>query len=382
MREIESLDGMRGIAALLVVGFHVSVFASALDPAGEHPEVLDQPLVRGWLTWGFIGVDFFFVLSAFLLSQPFLARKQDAAGLRAYAGKRLLRVLPPYYASILVVWLLVGRTGHPWFAIDWHQLWTHLLFVHTFYPDAALSVSAVYWTLAIELQFYLLLPLVALAFRGRHWPWALAACLAITLAYRAWVPHEDVGITRWHEQQIPGYLWHFGLGITAARLRAPVRAWLRDARVADLGILLAALALIVLPSAVVLNQPVLDAFQHRSTIMAYRPTVALGFAAIILLACSAEGRAARALATPLFQAFGRWSYSIYLVHYPVGAFLLLNVPGMFVIGIGAMAITLCVASLLTGAAFYAMVEAPSLRLKDRLLGARSRRGQPEPAPTT
>lgn len=378
MRDIPALDGMRGIAATLVVGFHVIVFAVGLDPAGFSLAPEQAPAARNWLSWGFIGVDFFFVLSAFLLAQPFLA-KGLAVDWRGYAGKRLLRVVPPYYASILLGWLLVGHTGHPWFAIDWRQLWTHVAFLHSFWGDTHLAVSPVYWTLAIELQFYLLLPLLALPFRGKHWPTALAAALAVTVAYRWWVAQGDgIPELRLREAQMPAYLWHFALGIAMARLRQPLRRKTLRPRALDASIAAAVLACIVLPTLVLRSQSSVFGFMDPWPIVLYRPMVAVGFAVVILLACTGAGRVARFLESPPLRALGAWSYPLYLVHYPVGAFLVLNAPSLFRLSLGELAFVLTVASILVAAAFHRAVEVPALRLKDHVAALRTRRGVIEP----
>ena len=378
LRDIPALDGMRGIAATLVVGFHVIVFAVGLDPAGFSLEPEQAPAARNWLAWGFIGVDFFFVLSAFLLAQPFLAKGLDV-DLNGYAGKRLLRVVPPYYASILLGWILVGHTGHEWFAIDGRQLWTHLSFLHSFWADTHLQVNAAYWTLAIELQFYLLLPLLALPFRTKWWPAALAACLAITLAYRYWAAGGDgIAELRLRELQLPAFLWHFGLGITMARLRQGLRRKQLRPRTLDSCIAATVAACIVLPTWVLRNSPTVFGFTDPWPIVAYRPIVAVGFAVVILLACTGAGRVAAVLQAPPLRALGDWSYALYLVHYPVGAFLVMRMPSLFRLDLGELALVCTTVSILAAAAFHRAVEVPALRLKDHVTALRTRRGVIEP----
>lgn len=379
MREILALDGLRGIAALLVVGFHVVILAAGLPADGMREGHRTNPLSEYALNWGFIGVDFFFVLSAFLLSQPFLAKGLDVKW-GGYAAKRLLRVIPAYYASVLLVWLLIGRTGHPWFAIDWHQLWTHLTFMHWLYPDTQLSVSPVYWTLYVEMQFYLILPFVAQAFRGRAWPVALATAFAATMAYRWWIfDPADLGRTAYLEGQLPAYLWHFALGITIARFRRDLRGRVHPTHL-DLTIVLAALAFVALPTAAMHGHPTTFSFETRPMVVGYRPIVAIGFAAIILLACSGVGRVAKALESRPMRALGRWSYSLYLTHYPLGAFILLIAwPALLDASLLAITLVLTVASIAFSGLYYRIAERPALDLKARYSDwLDSRRGKREP----
>ncbi|MEK6975990.1 MAG: acyltransferase [Candidatus Thermoplasmatota archaeon] len=381
MRETAALDGMRGVAALLVVGFHVVIFTLGVR--------IDQPLDTGpmmthastwFLGWGFIGVDFFFVLSAFLLSQPFLAPTTTQTW-RSYASKRLLRVLPAYYASILLVWLLFGRADHWWFAIDWTELWRHVLFLHGFWPDSQLDVSAVYWTLAVELQFYLILPLLVLPFRTRWWPVALAVAAAISLAYRAWafVP-GDVLATRFQELQLPAFLWHFALGVAAARFRKQVRARALAPRWLDAGIAAAVLLFIVAPSAAFGFETAAIEADTPWFITLYRPLVAIGFTGVILLGCAGPSWSSRFFESRPLKTLGDWSYSLYLTHYAAGAWLLLSLPSLFALDLPSLAFVVAVWCVLASGAFYWVVERPALALKARLAhGMASRRGLQEPA---
>lgn len=379
MRETLALDGMRGLAALLVVGFHVVVFASALDPSGVDLGPWDHPISAAFLDWGFIGVDFFFVLSAFLLSQPFLATglKHD---LRSYVAKRMLRVVPAYYAALLLGYLLLGHTDHPWFAMDWKQVWRHALFLHGFWLDSQLAVNPVFWTLGVELQFYMLLPLLALAFRGRWWPVALATCLAITLVYRAWalVPGDGV-TTLFREQQLPGFLWHFGLGITMARFRRQVRQAGLQGWWLDLAILTAIAGLIVVPSAWFGHDRALLGAATLPWILGYRTTVAVGFAAVIVLGCAGAGALNRAFESAPLRRLGAWSYSLYLTHFPVSGFVLLTWPALFSLALPVLYLALAVVSIAVAAVFHLAVERPALRAKDSIAnGMATRRGRPEP----
>ena len=378
MRDTPALDGMRGVAALLVVGFHVVLFAVELPMDGRRPEEAATPLARGFLDWGFIGVDFFFVLSAFLLSQPFLVSglRQDW---RDYAVKRLVRVVPAYYASLVLAAVLVGRSDHWWFAWDSDDVWRHLLFVHGFWQDTQWTISPVYWTLAVELQFYLLLPILAIPFRGRRWPLALAAALALTLAYRVWahVP-GDGAVTIFREQQLPAFLWHFALGITMARIRQQVRNRSLPPAALD-GLVLAAIAaFIVAPSAWFGAEATSFGHWTPTYIMAYRTTVAAGFALAILFVCAGPGRIAGAMQSPPFALLGSWSYSLYLTHYAAGAALVLAAPRLLELDLASLTFVIAAFALVLAGVFHALVEAPALRLKASIARGLSRRGLPDP----
>lgn len=384
LRDVPGLDGMRGIAALLVVGFHVVVIAEGVQVDRPlDPGAWASPVATQFLGWGFIGVDFFFVLSAFLLSQPFLAAR-PTQDLRSYVSKRLLRIVPAYYASLLLAWLLLGRTGHWWFAMDWTQLWRHLTFLHGFWPESQLAVSAVYWTLAVELQFYLLLPLLVLPFRTRWWPLALAVAGLATIAYRAWayVPGDEFG-TRFRELQLPGFLWHFAIGIAAARWRFRLREQGMAAHWLDAAVVGSVAFFILGPGAALGFDASRFGEASFTFLVAYRPLVAVGFTGVILFGSGSIGpsQTASFLSSRPLRRLGEWSYSLYLTHYVTGAWLALQMPALLSLDLASLAFVLVVWCSMAAGAFYWVVDRPGLLLKerlDRLL--HSRRGVPEPRP--
>jgi peptidoglycan/LPS O-acetylase OafA/YrhL len=137
---IPALDGMRAVAAFLVVFYHFGV-----------------PYVPGGL-----GVLVFFVLSGFLITW-LLLEEDDAVGsvsLRKFYGRRFLRIMPAFYVYWLLFTVLVLALGK---RIVWGQTVASALYVNNYYqailgdPNTGLSHT---WTLAIEEQFYLLWPLV------------------------------------------------------------------------------------------------------------------------------------------------------------------------------------------------------------------------------
>src|SRR5437867_4042609 len=177
---LPELESVRGIAVLLVFSFHVDGFV-------RYPfsVKLTTPLWLAFVRAGHTGVDLFFVLSAFLLSLPFL---EDAAGgrrvsLRNYFTRRAFRILPLYYAAALVGALLWG--GH---LADLRLALPYLLFLNSFARMCTPldPYSGVWWSLATEIQFYLVLPLLLVFLRSRSGRRAGALFLGLhALAYVA-----------------------------------------------------------------------------------------------------------------------------------------------------------------------------------------------------
>lgn len=152
--EIRALDGVRALAALSIVVFHTFLllrfeylpFSHAIDNA-----------------WYYLstGVQLFFVLSGFLLFLPYaraiLTERPLPSAARFYQ-RRALRILPAYWVCLaLVIWLNSGdyHTFLPW------NIPSHILLIHDYFPRYNRAMDGPFWTLAVEWQFYLLLPLLA-----------------------------------------------------------------------------------------------------------------------------------------------------------------------------------------------------------------------------
>jgi len=155
---ISVLDGVRGVAVLMVLVFHVNrVTGDNLWNQAEYP------LASSISTAGGIGVTLFFVLSGFLLFMPFakaLLFKTNWPLVGVFYMRRVLRILPAYYVSLFLLILL----QHPEYLHRDHL--KYLVLFLTFFMDSSRAtfrqLNGPYWTLATEWQFYMLLPLIAI----------------------------------------------------------------------------------------------------------------------------------------------------------------------------------------------------------------------------
>lgn len=143
---IPALDGLRGIAVLLVLAVH-----------SEHPVSH-----KAWLSWGWIGVDLFFVLSGFLITRILLSSRQSQRYFASFYIRRILRIWPVYFSFLLFVFL-GGRTGLVRDQISGSGWASLLTFTQNFYLafhgwDSILIWLGPTWSLGIEEQFYLLWP--------------------------------------------------------------------------------------------------------------------------------------------------------------------------------------------------------------------------------
>lgn len=152
------LDGIRGVAILLVVAFH-SLYT---NPAhGSLSRVAGYIIRAGW-----VGVPIFFVLSGFLISYTFFkGRAQDPRYWypRGYTWRRMAKILPPFYLSILIFLALYW-----WFYRDpayFTAAWKWATGMANF-SSIPVPFNLSYWSLIVEAHFYIVLPLLFWATRG------------------------------------------------------------------------------------------------------------------------------------------------------------------------------------------------------------------------
>jgi peptidoglycan/LPS O-acetylase OafA/YrhL len=151
------IESLRAVAALAVFVGHVFGQANDYDPARTLSTFADRTLLGG----GF-GVYLFFALSGYLLFLPFARRDYDggpAVDYRRYAQNRVVRILPLYFAVVIVLLLATESGGSA------KQWLTWLTFSENFTSDRSLltDVNGVMWSLVIEVHFYILLPFIAFA---------------------------------------------------------------------------------------------------------------------------------------------------------------------------------------------------------------------------
>ncbi len=165
LKHIEALDGLRGVAILMVLCFHYSDWP---QPTSAFGAAMLQIARSGW-----IGVDLFFVLSGFLITNVLLQAKPGKSYFRMFYARRALRLFPVYYlAVVLMFWVLMPLSHRPnilggfftrfplgspsfqeqlWYWINISNLYT------AFYP-LRIPFLTVFWSLAVEEQFYLVWP--------------------------------------------------------------------------------------------------------------------------------------------------------------------------------------------------------------------------------
>jgi len=301
---VQLLDGLRGVAILAVVWYHLWLVT------GVPSTLLAQT--------GFMGVDLFFFVSGFCLFYP-QARHAIEGRARPtwteFAERRVEKILPSYLLALGVM-----TAAHAsWFASQGDLGWNvaaHLLFIHPLWFNTFGSISGPFWTLGVEVQFYALFPLLCGVFR--RWPIVAYGMMSIVAnGYRAWTAHAGLDTTLFSTNQLPAVVDVFGAGMLAAYaivFLAQQRsgAWMRAAATACA---VAAAACVYL---------LLVGLQHAAAsggtagqyawLNAHRGLFALSFLALATGSLHAMPAWRTLLANKAFVFLAAISYNLYLWH--------------------------------------------------------------------
>lgn len=156
-KKLHYLDSMRGIAILLVVIGHVG------NMIGEHVSDYFPAFLQQFIYNGHLGVQMFFVVSAFTLLMSYDNRKGESHATRKFFIRRFFRIAPMYYLAILFTSLQMIDFNFSNF--DWHTFHktafvTNLLFVNALSPTTINNFVIGGWSISAEFLFYLILPII------------------------------------------------------------------------------------------------------------------------------------------------------------------------------------------------------------------------------
>lgn len=367
------LECLRGIAILLVFLYHVHFFVPT------HRATAVSPLAA-FVHAGHTGVTLFFVLSAFLLSRPFLAEASGAppTSIARFWKRRALRILPLYATAVVLATLWNGQ--HPG---NWGMALRYLLFLNSRQRgvEALSPFSEVWWSLATEAQFYLLLPIGVLLARRRRGRWLLLALgAAYGLAYAAYAARParmealgDLSLRLSVFGRGPAFLagiaaaWLYGAH--GARLRAGLGR-MRWMRVGGSDLVLVAL---VLGQGLLLARVAsLGFFRAEVAWLAWHVYEATLWAAALLVLLVAPLRLRPLVVNRGLEWIGLLSYSMYLWHFAVLSGVIRWGPRLPSIGAGwtgditAVALAGLAGCVAISALTYRAIERPFLVRKDRV----------------
>lgn len=333
---VEGVDALRGLAAIAVFVCHIGGYWGFLELPGKLPQLVAT---------GAHGVDVFIVISGFCLALP-LAGHRRALHVPAFYGRRAWRILPPYYVALALaaVLALAPATWHLTVArqAGLGDVLLHVVTGQAWVPGEVGTINGSLWSVALEVQLYLLFPLLVLAWRRWGIIPVLVAAVALDLAWRgsgALGGPAPLG----SDLVVPARLDQFVAGMACAVAIRTGFAWSVRRGVVVLAVAtLAALGTSTLDLGVVTGVT----------------WAAAGSSAVLLLA----GPFGRALGGTVLDRFGVRSFSFYLLHQPVllvGAPVVALLPGgtpvqLVLGGLASFAVTVLLAELL-----YRGVELPS-----------------------
>jgi peptidoglycan/LPS O-acetylase OafA/YrhL len=387
-RSIPTLDGMRGIAVLLVLAFHFAWTFPGEDAAAA-TTVIDKVAVRlHELLWsGWIGVDLFFVLSGYLITRGLVAPSKKVLGtrLKMFWMRRVLRIFPLYYAFIIVgtIAALAVAGASAW--VPGPSYWVYMQNYSLAFDDEVLRWTAHFWSLAIEEQFYFVWPIVALMVsRRRLIPTILVLVPAVVLLRAglvlkgAHVPalaaalHDEHGIAKLVYRatftRADGLLLGAFVAVTQREAMHPVSiAWRRLRFPIFVATALALSGLYVVARG-------LNDYDRRIMAVGY-VSLALFFACSISMCADAviSARTARFLSWRPLVACGKVSYGMYIFHWPLVIFLVPRLVKMQAgmdtatqLGLTSAVIIGCIGAIYVVAEVsFRFFEMPFLKLKGR-----------------
>jgi len=308
---VPALDGVRGIAILLVLVAHFRLVASA---------TLADRLYNTTALAGYSGVDLFFVLSGFLITSILLDAKGSGRGayFRNFYARRALRILPLYYGIVFALTVVWPRV-HAWtpaLALMERNQWWYWLHATNILQAVSHGAGLPYstghfWSLAVEEQFYLVWPFVVWASDDRRLLQICIGCIGVAVLLRAaLLPLGDDWIYVLPVTRMDTLACGAALAVLA---RAPGGLAPYRGLAVRLGI----------PSAVIWATLYAASTSWRAVdpyfrTVGYTAAAAMYACGIILLLTTPLGNV---VGNPVLRFFGKYSYGMYVFHWPLMLFM-------------------------------------------------------------
>ena len=307
------------VACIFLVAWYHFWQQSWLDPGfriGKYYVNLQQIIRHGYMM-----VDLMLLLSGFLLALPCARQMVSGAGnTRLRAGdfyvRRCWRIVPSYSLAVVavLVFYAIPQGGYPSVRAMLKDLVTHLTFTHTFFVDTYIGTNlpVVLWTLAVEVQFYILWPIVAMLYTRKP-AWTCGALIVFACAVRGWVYIRPD--TTMYINQLPCMLDLYACGMAAALIFARLNASGKPSAgarrwIAALGMLACFIGMIW----VMYRQPVGNYEAIRQGQLTWRLPLALLGGGFLVCGCLAPSGLSKAVGNPLTRFLAAISYNFYIWH--------------------------------------------------------------------
>lgn len=320
MQRFPLIDLLRATAALMVVCYHVIVHGNWTEFPSSGLAILPR---MGW-----IGVDLFLVISGFVIGKTAMESfaKNPNSWRNDYIERRLRRIAPLHLATLFIFTLLITPQilTFGWTSI--FHLFTHIFFIHNLFPSTYGSINGVNWSVALEMQFYMLIAFTTPWLSRSGWVRVMLVWVSIAIAWRylttlflvptqAAVHYQIVAAT-----MLPGTIDQFAMGICLAKLCINGKLSFTFKRF-----------IFWLAAAVILLTVSWMSFSTRSAywyfpemIWFWRTLVSAAFAALlgVFIMIPYSG----GWLTKPFRYLGEISYGIYLWHLPILISLIAHTP--------------------------------------------------------
>lgn len=307
-----ALDGLRGLAILIVMAFHFRwIFLNRTD--------LFSRLMFQGLGFGWMGVDLFFVLSGFLITGILLDSRGSPSYFRAFYGRRFLRIFPLYYLALLVVLgvgpALLRAFHHPYLWQAMNPLW-YVFYIANWQPGFHGALDPMlghFWSLCIEEQFYIVWPALLWLTPKRWLPLlpillaAFALLIRILLLHSGKSDETNEAVYRLTITRMDGLALGAWVAIGARCFRSQgLRLSIR---------ILASVGLIGIIAVTIVQQGVTGARSPMNSVGF--SCLAMLFAAFVYAGATATGPLKAVLTWKPLTVAGTFSYAMYIFHVPL-----------------------------------------------------------------
>jgi len=360
------LHGVRGLAALSVLLFHWEQFFPAAGVWVQQffpADSLIDPTV--YIGFGWMGVPVFFILSGWLLGAQVINARLSPSYLGRFWTRRLFRIYPAVWAELLILLLLAEVIPGLITQASYDTLHLQFLLWLNLPPVMAVPLNGVWWTLPVELGFYLALPLLGWLAGFMSWRALLLGSLVITMAWRVWIfssaEVENYQVVLPVLDSLGGTLFTFMLGFSLNFL--PKNLSYKQ-RLSTLALGIASL-LLLMQWQLFLND---QYWLGHWILVVWPPLTSLAIAAIIY-SISDPSFAWRWLSSSCLIWLGHVSFGIYLWHFQVMRALVLIYPDFWddsMTSLIALAIILPITLVLASLSFH-FVEKPIMSWGKKVL---------------
>lgn len=198
---IPLLDGYRFLAALAVCCFHYwSNVTVHLRNSLEYGRIFDFPTLDYIFRYGYLGVPLFFLISGFVI-----ALSAEGRSFGAFMSSRITRIGPTYWLAIAITTSFLLIEGAAYREVTIRQIFANLFILQA--PLGEQFIDMVYWTIIVEIRFYLLVGLLIALNIYRYYAWLLLAWVLLCL-----VDYSGVGIGIFRQIFITSYGFYFAAG--------------------------------------------------------------------------------------------------------------------------------------------------------------------------